>query len=108
MGEAGDQQFFKLLESHRLRTFVAVLAVVAAFFSGLALGAYVLDRPISRSQIPGRWYAALELAIGAWSLALSERHDANGLASARGPGTTTITATISGVQGTAQLDVIAY
>ncbi|WP_088344887.1 MULTISPECIES: fused MFS/spermidine synthase [Rhodomicrobium] len=50
---------------------VAVLAVIAAFFSGLALGAYVLDRAIARTSYPGRWYAGLELAIGAWSLVLT-------------------------------------
>jgi spermidine synthase len=49
---------------------VAVLAVVAAFFSGLALGSWTLDRPVSASRHPGRWYAGLELAIGLWSLAL--------------------------------------
>lgn len=45
----------------------ALLAVVAAFFGGLALGALALDRPISRSPRPGTWYAALELVIGAWA-----------------------------------------
>lgn len=49
---------------------VALLAVVAAFFSGLALGAWALDGRISRSRYPGRWYAALEALIGLWSLAL--------------------------------------
>lgn len=49
---------------------VAVLAVVAAFFAGVALGAWVLDRPIGRSRHPGRWYAGLEAAIGFWSLVL--------------------------------------
>jgi len=45
----------------------ALLAVVAAFFGGLAFGALALDRPISRSARPGTWYAALELVIGAWA-----------------------------------------
>ncbi len=49
---------------------IAALAVVAAFFSGLALGAWVLDRPISRSPLPDRWYLLLELVIGAWAIAL--------------------------------------
>ena len=49
---------------------VAILAVVAAFFTGLALGAFSLDGIIRRSQVPGRWYAALELLIGIWALAL--------------------------------------
>jgi len=46
----------------------AVLAVVAAFFGGLALGACALDGRVSRSARPGRWYAALELVAGAWCL----------------------------------------
>ena len=46
----------------------AVLAVVAAFFSGMALGAYSLDGIVSRSRVPGRWYVALELSVGIWSL----------------------------------------
>src|SRR6185436_9840425 len=45
-----------------------VLAVVAAFFGGLALGAWTLDHRVSRSPRPGRWYAGLELLIGAWGL----------------------------------------
>jgi spermidine synthase len=49
---------------------VAVLAVVAAFFSGMALGAWSLDGVVSRSLLPGRWYAMLELGIGLWSLIL--------------------------------------
>lgn len=49
---------------------VAVLAVVAAFFAGVALGAWGFDARISRSRRPGRWYAALEATIGVWSLAL--------------------------------------
>lgn len=49
---------------------VAVLAVVAAFFAGLAIGAYALDGHIRRSNTPGRWYAALEIVIGLWALVL--------------------------------------
>ncbi|ADP71044.1 Spermine synthase [Rhodomicrobium vannielii ATCC 17100] len=49
---------------------IAVLAVIAAFFSGLALGAWALDGPVSRSRVPGRWYAAFELIIAVWSVAL--------------------------------------
>ncbi len=48
----------------------AVLAVVAAFFAGLALGALLLDGPIARSRRPGLWYAGLEALIGLWALAL--------------------------------------
>src|SRR5262249_19131245 len=46
----------------------SLLGVVAAFFGGVALGAWVLDRPIRQSPVPGRWYAALEAAIGVWAL----------------------------------------
>ncbi len=49
---------------------IAVLAVVAAFFGGLAFGAWALDARISRSRYPGRWYAALEAIIGLWALLL--------------------------------------
>ncbi len=49
---------------------VAVLAVIAAFFTGLAIGAYSLDSRIRASAVPGRWYVVLELIIGAWALAL--------------------------------------
>lgn len=46
----------------------SVLAVVAAFFGGLALGAWLLDKPIGRSTQPGLWYVILELLIGAWGV----------------------------------------
>jgi spermidine synthase len=49
---------------------VAMLAVVAAFFVGLSLGAWLLDGAIARSRRPGLWYAVLEIAIGVWSVAL--------------------------------------
>ena len=49
---------------------VAVLAVVAAFFTGLGIGALALDGRIRRSTRPARWYAALEALIGLWALAL--------------------------------------
>ena len=49
---------------------VSALAVVSAFFSGLAVGAWFLDRPISKSANPQRWYALLEISIGLWALAL--------------------------------------
>jgi spermidine synthase len=48
----------------------AVLAVVAAFFGGLALGALSLGARIDRSANPARWYAASEAVIGGWSLLL--------------------------------------
>src|SRR5215470_12119094 len=49
----------------------AVLAVVAAFFGGLSLGALCLAPTIERSARPERWYAACEGVIGGWSLALA-------------------------------------
>jgi spermidine synthase len=49
----------------------AVLAVVAAFFGGLALGALILGSRIERTSRPERWYAGCEIAIGAWSIALA-------------------------------------
>ena len=49
---------------------IAVLAVVGAFFCGMALGAWTLDGVVSRSLQPGRWYGLLELGIGFWSLIL--------------------------------------
>jgi spermidine synthase len=48
----------------------AVLAVIAAFFAGLALGALALAPRIERSACAGRWYAACEAAVGLWGLAL--------------------------------------
>lgn len=49
----------------------AVLAVVAAFFGGLALGALALSPRIDRSAKPALWYAGCEIAIGGWSLVLA-------------------------------------
>ena len=46
----------------------SLLAVVSAFFGGLALGAWLLDARIAASARPGRWYVGLELLIAAWSL----------------------------------------
>ena len=48
----------------------AVLAVVAAFFGGLAAGALTLGTRAARSARPARWYAGCELTIAAWSLLL--------------------------------------
>ena len=42
----------------------AMLAVASAFLGGLAIGAWVLDRRISRSLNPARWYGSLEVLIG--------------------------------------------
>ncbi len=49
---------------------LSVLAVVSAFFSGLALGAWFLDRPVSCSTVPGKWYVGFEILIGIWALLL--------------------------------------
>ncbi len=49
----------------------AALAVVAAFFGGLALGAGALSPRIERSRHPARWYAACEALIGLWGVALT-------------------------------------
>jgi len=49
----------------------AVLAIVAAFFGGLAVGALVLSPRIDRSLRPVRWYAGCELVIGLWRLAIA-------------------------------------
>ncbi|MEJ1960611.1 MAG: hypothetical protein WDO56_03295 [Gammaproteobacteria bacterium] len=48
-----------------------VLAVVAAFFGGLAAGALTLGSRIERSLKPVRWYAACEVVIACWSLVLA-------------------------------------
>jgi spermidine synthase len=48
----------------------AVLAVVAAFFGGMAAGGLALGKRIEQSSHPVRWYAGCELAIGLWSLLL--------------------------------------
>lgn len=49
---------------------IAVLAVLAAFFAGLSLGAFALGGLIKQSSKPALWYAALEMAIGCWAIAL--------------------------------------
>ena len=48
----------------------AVLAVVAAFFGGLALGAFVAGPRIEHSAHPVRWYAACEALIALWGAVL--------------------------------------
>jgi spermidine synthase len=61
----------------------AVLAVVSAVMAGLGIGAWLADRPVSRSLHPDRWYAAFEWVIGGWGavLALALPH-VNGVAAA--------------------------
>ncbi len=49
---------------------ISVLAVISAFFTGIALGAWFLDRAVGRSTSPGNWYVLLELVIAAWAVAL--------------------------------------
>jgi len=49
----------------------AVLAVVAAFFGGLAVGALVFGPRIHRSRHPWRWYAACEATMAIWSVSLA-------------------------------------
>ena len=49
----------------------SVLAVVAAFFGGLAIGAHALGRRIGASARPARWYAACEAVIACWVLLLT-------------------------------------
>jgi spermidine synthase len=49
----------------------ALLAVVAAFFGGLGLGALTVGRRAELSPQPARWYAACEVLIALWSLALA-------------------------------------
>ncbi len=48
----------------------AVLAVVAAFFGGLAAGAFAFGPRIERSARPAYWYAACEGLVGLWGLVL--------------------------------------
>ncbi len=48
----------------------AVLAVVGAFFGGIAVGALFFSARIEASAWPVRWYAGCEAVIGLWSLAL--------------------------------------
>jgi spermidine synthase len=49
----------------------AVLAVVAAFFFGLGVGAWSVAPAIERSRRPAAWYAACEVLIGVWGLSLA-------------------------------------
>lgn len=48
----------------------AVLAVVAAFFGGLSLGALWLGRRVEASGRPLRWYAGCEALVAAWGVVL--------------------------------------
>jgi spermidine synthase len=46
----------------------SMLAVVAAFFGGISIGASAFDDRIAKSEKPSRWYAACEASIGAWGI----------------------------------------
>ncbi len=48
----------------------AAVAVISAFLGGLAIGAWVLDSRIRASDLPAKWYAALETIIAGWALLL--------------------------------------
>jgi spermidine synthase len=49
----------------------SVLAVVAAFFAGLAAGALAFGSRVETSAHPQRWYAAAEALTATWSLLLA-------------------------------------
>jgi spermidine synthase len=49
---------------------LAVLATMAAFFAGLALGALTLGQAIERSARPQHWYAGCEAMMALWGLTL--------------------------------------
>src|SRR5688500_15234120 len=46
----------------------SVMAIMAAFLGGLALGAWWLDPKIRHSSRSIAWYASLEAIIGIWGL----------------------------------------
>lgn len=52
--------------------FIAVMAVVAAFFFGLALGSLVLNRWIRNSRKPHVGYAVAEAVIAIWAILLTQ------------------------------------
>ena len=49
----------------------AVLAVVTAFFGGLALGALLIGMHTEKSNTPIRWYVSCEWIIASWGLILA-------------------------------------
>jgi spermidine synthase len=49
----------------------AVLAVITAFFGGLALGSFAFGPRIEKSTRPARWYAGCEIVIALWGIALA-------------------------------------
>ena len=50
---------------------VSVLAVIVAFFGGLALGAWGAGSVISHSAVPQRWYAGCEALMAVWAVILA-------------------------------------
>jgi spermidine synthase len=46
----------------------SMLAVVAAFFGGISLGASTFEPQIAKSETPSRWYAGCEACIGLWGI----------------------------------------
>ena len=50
---------------------VSVLAVIMAFFGGLALGAWGAGSVIARSPVPHRWYAGCEALMAVWAVVLA-------------------------------------
>ena len=48
----------------------AMLAIVAAFFGGIGLGALILGPRVDASARPTTWYAVCEAVVAAWALAL--------------------------------------
>jgi len=48
----------------------AVVAVVAAFLGGTALGSLLAARAVERARNPARWYAACELLVAVWGVVL--------------------------------------
>ena len=49
----------------------SLLAVVTAFFGGMALGGWTLDRRIAVSPNPAQWYGRLQLVIGGWGVVIT-------------------------------------
>jgi spermidine synthase len=49
----------------------SLLAVLSAFFGGVACGAWALARRVQAARRPALWYAGCEVLIGAWSLVLA-------------------------------------
>jgi spermidine synthase len=49
----------------------SMLAIVAAFFGGIGIGAWWAGKRIDASPHPARWYAVCEAMIGLWGIALT-------------------------------------